>query len=179
MTSLAATVMQFKEALERLRKHPEFVAWEIENPEHYLAHGFLMRGGSFVEEWQIGFYNKKEDRIVVFTIGENVTKNPPSELFKKESGVKPLDIASVSTDAKEALDAAEKYRQEHFKAHVPQQTIVLLQHLQAGQVWNITFITEKFTVVNIKLDTTDLSVKSATCESLMGWGEAVKGERKR
>jgi hypothetical protein len=170
--------MQFKEALLALQANAAFKAWSAANPNNYLAHGFLMQGTQFANEWQIGFYNKSEDRIIVFTVGEDIRMNPPSELFKKDSGVLELVLADIWHDANDALAAAEEYRQEHYREHTPQQTILLVQRLKIGQLWNITFVTDTFSVCNIKLDTKDLTVKSASCESLMGWGTAVKGERK-
>lgn len=171
--------MRFKEALEKLQAHDEFRQWKEENPHHYLAHGFTMHDKQVKPGWQIGFYNTKEDRIVVFTIeGEDVTRNPPSELFKKDSGVKELVIEEVTSDIDEALAAAESHRAEKYKGHEPMKTIVLLQHLQRGQLWNISFVTNTFAVCNVKLDSKTLEVLDSSCETLLGWGQAVPGERK-
>jgi hypothetical protein len=170
--------MEFKEALAVLLRSPTFHAWQKENPDHYLAHGFVMHDKTVKQEWQIGFYNRKEDRIVVFAVGEEVTQNPPSEVFKKDSGVKELDVSKVHHDAEAALVAAHEHRQEKYKGHEPVKTIVLLQHLKQGQVWNISFVTNTFSVCNIKLDASSLEVLSSSCESLLGWGQTVPGTRK-
>lgn len=169
--------MKFSEAYNSLQKDPVFLDWQIDNPEHYMAHGFIMLGGQVVPEWQIGYYNKREDRIIVFTIGDAVTMNPPSEVFKKDSGVRELVLDGVY-DSEEALAAAEKVRKEKYKGHEPIKTIMLLQHLKQGQVWNITFVTQTFSVCNIKLEAETLTVLSDSCDSLLGWGSAVPGERK-
>jgi hypothetical protein len=171
--------MQFKESLAKLRADKTFLHWEQENPNHYLAHGFIMYDKHVRPGWQIGLYNRETDRIVVFSVDEHITQNPPSELFKKDSGVKELVIADVHTDADAALAVAEAQRAEKYRGHEPEKTIILLQHLKQGQVWNISFITSTFTVCNFKLDTKTLDVLSSSCESLLGWGEAVPGNRKK
>ena len=161
--------MQFKEALAKLKQDKLFRQWEKENPEHYLAHGFFMHDKQVQEEWQIGFYNKKDDRIVVFTVSDPVTKNPPSELFKRESGVQELLVEDIAVELDEALKLATSHREEKYRGHEPMKTIILLQKLKLGQVWNITFVTSNFTVCNIKLDTKTKAVLSSSCESLLGW----------
>jgi hypothetical protein len=170
--------MQFKEAHGILLRNPLFMEWQKENPDHFLAHGFIMSGGEVVPEWQIGYYNKREDRIIVFVIGETVTQNPPSELFKKDSGVRELFIDEITTDSDEALAAAEALRATKYKGHEPLKTMILLQHLQRGQLWNVTFVTNTFSVCNIKLDAKTLDILSDSCETLLGWGQAVPGNRK-
>ncbi len=171
--------MQLRDALKKLLESNEYREWHDKNPNHYLAHGFYMDGDEVVGEWQIGFYNKDDNRITTFALGEQITVNPPSELFQKESGVKELIAEAFESDSDEALDIANEHRKANFKGHEPTKTMILLQHLAAGQVWNITFITNKFAVCNVKVDAKTLEVISSSCESLMGWGHAEKGERKK
>ncbi len=177
--NLSVARMQFKQALEILRNSKEFLAWQAENPDHYLAHGFYMDDKQVIGEWQIGFYNRKEDRIVVFTVGNEITRNPPSEVFKKESGVRELHMDEIEADSDTALDVAHMLQKEKYPGNDAAKTIILLQHLAVGQVWNISFITQTYAICNVKVDTKSLEVVSSSCESLMAWGEAVKGERKR
>lgn len=170
--------MQFSQAYELLTHSALFKQWQSENPDHYLAHGFIMFGGDVKPEWQIGYYNRKEDRIIVFTVSDTVTMNPPSEVFKKDSGVKELFIDEINTSSTEALAAAEQLRATKYKGHEPIKTIILLQHLQRGQLWNVTFVTQTFAVCNIKLDAKTLEVLSDSLETLLGWGQAVPGNKK-
>lgn len=166
--------MNFKEALKQLEQSEKFQIWQKTNPDHYLAHGFRMFDGSEPQPWQIGFYNKGEDRIIVFTLDKELIQNPPSELFKKESGVSPLEVASITSDINEALEIADNHRKEKYKGNEPVKTIVLLQTLKTGQLWNISFITNTFAVCNIKIDSKSNKIISSACESLLGWGEQVK-----
>lgn len=163
--------MQFTDALKRLREDTAFAQWSNQNKDHYLAHAFFMKDAGIAPEWQIGFYNRPDDRIVVFTLGDEVRMNPPSEVFKKDSGVKELVEKDVLVEFEDALAAAEQHRLENYKAHTPIKTIVLLQKLKVGQVWNISFVTNTFTVCNVKIDTKTKKVLSASCESLLGWAK--------
>lgn len=171
--------MQLREALKKLLDSKEYREWHDANPDHYLAHGFYMDGDNVVGEWQVGFFNKHDNRITTFTLGNEITINPPSELFQKESGVRELITQAFESDSDEALDVANEHRKEKYKGHEPTKTMILLQHLEAGQVWNISFITNKFAVCNVKVDAKTLEIVSSSCESLLGWGHTVKGEREK
>ena len=172
--------MEFHAALASLEKNEVFTAWRAKHPKHYLVHGFLMLDPKVKSEWQIGYYGK-DDRIVTFVISDegSVTVNPPSEIFKKEKKVVELSAALVEIDLAEALEIATHYQQTHYKGHEPGQTMALLQHLERGQVWNITFITKTFAVCNIKIDAATAEVLHASCETLLAWGDAIPGERRK
>lgn len=163
--------MLFKEALTKLKQDAVFTAWNQENPDHYLVHGFIMHDKAVHEAWQIGFYNKKEDRIVVFTVEEPIMKNPASELFKKESHVQRLVEKDILFDSDEALVAAEAHRKQEYAKHEPLKTIILLQKLKQGQIWNISFVTKTFSVCNVKIDSKTKKVISSSCENLLGWAD--------
>lgn len=171
--------MSFHHALERLQQHEVFQAWREENPDHYLVHGFLMLGPDVKSEWQIGFYHPDADVISAFAVDDEgaVTMNPPSEAFKDTVVIRELDVNHVEHDVDRALADAEEHRAAKYRGHDPARTIVLLQHLERGQVWNITFVTSTFAVCNIKLDAKTHEIVHSSCETLLAWGDAQKGER--
>ena len=173
------SVMSFHHALERLQQHEVFQAWREENPDHYLVHGFLMLGPDVKSEWQIGFYHPDADVISAFAVDDEgaVTMNPPSEAFKDTVVIRELDVNHVEHDVDRALADAEEHRAAKYRGHDPARTIVLLQHLERGQVWNITFVTSTFAVCNIKLDAKTHEIVHSSCETLLAWGDAQKGER--
>ena len=70
---------------------------------------------------------------------------------KEDTNVKGLELKDVKVELEEALKVANKIRAEKYKVD-SSKIIVLLQKLDAGQVWNITYITNTLSTLNIKLD---------------------------
>jgi hypothetical protein len=173
--------MHFHDSLKKLHEHETFTNWRKDNPDHTLAHGFFMIDPKVKSEWQIGYYSPHDDRIVTFTIDEanTVVMNPPSEVFKKEAKVKALDPTQVTKDAEHAVHIAKNLQQTKYKGHEPTQIMVLLQHLDRGQVWNISMITQTFSIVNVKIDAQSNEVVADTCETLLAWGDAQPGELRK
>jgi hypothetical protein len=73
------------------------------------------------------------------------------KVFKKEeSNVNKLELNDVKVELEEALKTANKVRSEKYKVDYSK-IIVLLQRLDVGQIWNITYITNTLSTLNIKL----------------------------
>ncbi|NTV23229.1 MAG: hypothetical protein HGA85_02535 [Nanoarchaeota archaeon] len=142
----------FGEALARLLESEEYKTWKKENKHTYLVHGFVMIDPQVKEEWQLGFYSSKEDKVITFTLGDKITVNPAAEVLKEEGALIPLEADKVKFPLTEALAKCEALQKEKYKSHTPFKKIVLLQKLDLGQVWNITFVTNTFKVLNMKLD---------------------------
>lgn len=144
--------MEYTEALEKLKISDTFKEWKKSNAKSYLTHAFTMVDPGVKEEWQIGYYNPDEDSITTFAIADTITKNPESEAFKEEKKISGLDTEKVSVTFRQAMDSAEKIQKEKYSAHTAFKKIVILQNLDVGQVWNITYVTNTFKTLNIKID---------------------------
>ena len=87
---------QFKDALKSLESSKEFKDWKKKNPDAYLTHGFFVLEEAD-DNWRIGFYHKKDDKITSFIVGNKVTIEPEEEIFKKDKKVvQPLDSEKTS-----------------------------------------------------------------------------------
>jgi len=138
----------FLDALERLKKSAEFK--KLKGHE-ILIHGFIMVSDEKQSEWQIGYYNKENDKISTFIVGEKITKNPEAEMLKQEK-VNPLVLENITVDHLTALERAQACQRENYGSHEPLKIIVLIQNIAAGQVWNITYLTKTFKTINFKID---------------------------
>jgi len=166
---------RFEDALEhsfkRMEESAVFINWKKENREAYLAHAFNMVEGKKQSGWQFGYYIKSKDRVVTFFVEDVVKKSPESEIFKKdEKAVKKLELSKVKVGADRALELASGLQKEKYKGHEPQKEVVLLQTIDAGQVWNITFVTRTFDTLNIKICAESGEVKSDNLTSLFSFG---------
>ncbi len=144
--------MEFKEALKNLESSDEYKKWRNGDSGSYLSHAFTMADPSLKEEWQLGYYNKDSDAVTTFSVSGSVLKNPEAEVFKDEKKILPLDRGKVKLTYKEAIDKAENIQKEKYPAHSSFKKIVILQNLEIGQVWNITYITNTFKTLNMKID---------------------------
>jgi len=104
------------------------------------------------QEWQIGYYDPDADKITAFSVSDDVVKNPDSEVFKKDKKVLELEPSKVKITLDKTLEKAKKLQKTVYSQHTPVKKVVILQKLSLGQVWNVTYITQTFKTLNIKID---------------------------
>jgi hypothetical protein len=144
--------MNFLESLNKLKKSNIFIKWKNKNKNFYLTHGFLMIEPNCKKEWQIGFYNPKKDNIETFCVNEKVVKTPLEKVFKKKKKINELDLNKVKFEFEKASKQADEIQKTKYPKHNPVKKIFIIQNLDLGQVWNITYVTNTFNTLNIKLD---------------------------
>lgn len=143
--------MEFKKAVDRLLKSKEFKEWKHTCKNSHLAHGFISVDDN--DQWQIGYYNKETDKITSFVMGSEIVINPEENIFKEEhTEVKELDLDKINVDESKALEIAENLQQTYYSSDPPMKKILIIQNIDLGQIWNITFITRTFKTLNMKID---------------------------
>lgn len=161
--------MQIKQLIKQLEQSKEFKDWWKENTHLFLTHAFIMHDDEGKGDWQFGYYDEKEEKMTSFLADEEETKiSPPTEVFKKPgTKINPLDVDKVKIDLKHALETAEKLREKEYLQEGKERTIAILQNLDVGQVWNITFLTKTHKTLNIKVDSETGKIKEHTLSSLI------------
>jgi hypothetical protein len=160
--------MELKEAQAALEKSKVFKDFKKENPLSYLTHAFVMFDGEDRSEWQLGFYLKKKDLLVTFFILDEIKKSPESKIFKdNKKMLKELNLDKINHNLDEAMEKAKALQKEKYHNHLPVKSVVILQNLDEGQIYNITLITQDFNTINIKLDSATLEVKSEKICSIL------------
>lgn len=139
-----------KEEFEMLGKSAEFKTWKKTHSDSFLAYAFLMKG-VVKEEWQFGYYNPQKDTVTAFAVSEKIFMNPESEMFKEDS-VKKLDMEKVKISLDDSFKTVEELKKKDYPHFKTLQTMVILQNMKIGQVWNITFIPADYKVLNVKID---------------------------
>ena len=68
----------------KLVNSKEFQNWQKNNS--YLTHFYCQLNNSFKQltPWEIGFYNKKTDKITVFNVAQTIEIKPEDTAFKKQ-----------------------------------------------------------------------------------------------
>ncbi len=166
--------MKLSQIMDSLEKSKEYNEWKKSNASFYLCHVFFMTG----HDYQVGFFSPETDTMVTFDVDEsNVIKSPESEVFKEAEKVKALDLNKVKIDIDRAMEIAEEAREKDYKNEKKNKHIVILQNIKQGLLYNITFLTESFKTLNIKIDATNGSIISHNISSLISLGEGKKQQQ--
>ena len=143
--------MLFKQVVARLEESKEFKDWKKDRDDCYLAHGFISFGDN--SHWQIGYYNRKTDKITSFIMGPEIVVNPEENIFKEDhSEVRPLELDRIKISLEHALNTAEELQVKEYANDPVMKKIMIIQNIDQGQVWNVTFVTRTFKTLNIKVD---------------------------
>ena len=121
--------------------------------EFYLAHGFVTIDamGNPANDWQIGFYNKKT--MVVFTVGEKITREEFSEMFKHpDKEIDPLEFEKIKITFKEAFEKVQKMMETEYSRVRVAKGFVLIQMIEGNPIWNVTLLTNSLSAINIKIN---------------------------
>jgi hypothetical protein len=143
-----------------------------ENPHYYLVHIFkVMDDKTSKNSWQVGYYSKDTDKIVVFDYNEGIiTLNEPEEALKEDNYIQKLDLEEIKISADKALEISSEIIKKEYNGEIPTKHIFLLQNLpDHGNIWNITIVTMTFSVINIKIDSNNGAVLKHHRENLMNW----------
>ena len=161
--------MEVLKILKRLESDPEFKEWKQDNPDYYLAHIFFMVEPNKPFQFDIGFYHLEKNLMTTFLLSDSdIQIKPDQEIFKDpEHPIKELDPAQVKIEYDKAMKLSNQVQQEHYKADLPSKEIVILQNIPQGLVWNITFMTQTFKTLNIKIDAASGDIVGHKIHSLM------------
>ena len=146
--------MDLKPALKKLEESPEFKQWRKKSKSTYFSYAFRIPQ-EMPNEWQLGFYDRKSDKITTFVINEvDVKIRPEEEIFKKEdTKINEVQLGNVKITFDNAVMKAKEFQEKNFPKDRSIKTIAILQNLpELGNVWNITYVTESFNTLNMKID---------------------------
>ena len=166
--------MDLKPALKKLENNSDFKKWRKNNKSDYFSYGFKILQEMGSNDWQIGFYNKKKDKITTFMlVGDNIKVRPEEEIFKKDSmKVNEIEIEKIRLTFDDAIDAADKFQQKNFPKDKSIKTIAILQNItNLGNVWNITYITEALNTLNMKIDASTGKIMEHSISSVFSFGK--------
>tara|TARA_B100000315_G_C14230642_1_gene430768 strand:- start:108 stop:608 length:501 start_codon:yes stop_codon:yes gene_type:complete len=145
--------MDVKTALGILEKDKEFNAWVKKHKDFYFANAFVMlQGTEKIDSVQLGYCNKKGDKITSFIVDEKEVKMFTDEVFKRpESKVCAVKVEDVVVDIGDVLKKANGFREKKYPADVANKKVFILQNSDNGVIWNISFITDSLNVLNFKI----------------------------
>jgi hypothetical protein len=163
--------MDFKNTIVIVEESKEFKDFISKHPYYYLVHVFTIDDSENSDVWQIGYYSKNTDKIIVFEYHNDlISIHPEADALKKEEYIQPLDLKELTISKEDAVRICSSLLANNYSNELPSKTIILLQNLpEYGQVWNITIVTLALNVINIKIDATNGNVIKYTKENMMSW----------
>ncbi|MEK6949705.1 MAG: hypothetical protein AABX34_05765 [Nanoarchaeota archaeon] len=167
--------MEPQKTLKKLKESAVFAEWSKKNPDNFFSYALKILEGKEEQPWQLGFYLKEKDKMASFTINPgNIEMQKEEEVFKKpDMEVNPIDIKNVKLDFNKILEKAELFKKEKYPDELASKTIAILQNLESyGDIWNITFVTFSYNVLNLKLSAETGRVLYSHLESLMDFRQA-------
>ncbi len=162
--------MEIKDVIKKkIEADSEFKEWKNSNKNYYLVHCFKMLDPANRDEWQIGYYNSEKDKMITFIVEkDDIRMVPEKDIFRKEKEkIKEIDLKKVKLSLDKILEMAKDLMKKEYKGEMAMKTIILLQHLDVGQVWNLTFLTSSFKTLNIKIKSDDGKIVKHELTSLL------------
>jgi hypothetical protein len=153
--------------IEQVKASDVFKAWKEKHKDAFLGHVFVTVENEKPTGWQAGYV--EGEAIVPFSVvDDGVVKGERAEMFRKPGSepVKALDSSKVRVTLPSAVEKAIDHQREKYPAEQPQKTICILQHVDEGQVWNITFVTASFKTLNVRVDAASGKIVAAKLLSL-------------
>ena len=164
--------MELKQAFEKVSKSKEYKDLIKENNDIFFSYALMTIEKNEASSWQLGFYNKATDKITTFVIGKNeIAVQKEEEVFKKPGmEVKPIEMEKAKLKFNEIITKAEKFKKEEYPKETISKTISILQNLEDyGTIWNITFVTDSFKTLNMKINPENGEVLHHALEPLMSF----------
>lgn len=119
--------------------------------------------------WQVDYYNSKEDKMISFLVNDKI-KREESKIFKeKEAKVEKLEIDDIKIGLKEAFKSANKLHKDKYNNETINKKIVILQVVKKP-IWNITYLTASFNIINFKIDAVFGEIISDNISSALSLG---------
>lgn len=145
--------MDFHKALHTLTTSLSFKDWHQKHPKSFLAHGFLMLDEANKNTWQIGFYDEEPQRMTTFLVtGTKVEHTDEQEILQGPAPIQKLNPSEISIEAPKAIEIAKNCLTENYKKEMILKNFFIIQHAEGETIYNITYFTQTFKTINIKIN---------------------------
>ncbi|HLD97176.1 MAG TPA: hypothetical protein VI934_02430 [Candidatus Nanoarchaeia archaeon] len=147
-------------------------------------------------EWLVSYYDEADDTFTTFSTSGS-QRAAKEQAFKKGKSLPRLDAETVQVGILKCVELAEAVRTTSYKGEETSRIIIILQPLARSEilagnevsdgssaralpkgsirpVWNITYITASFNVINVKIDAESGKVLSHHLSGVMDFMQKDK-----
>lgn len=156
-----------KEILEKVTSSDVFKKWKKE--DNYLVSFFFMG-----DEWSVDFYSSKSKKITSFLVKESGTEKSKGEkaFQKEEKNIEELKLDEVKITLNQAKSIISEIKKEKAPQEDITKEIIILQKKKTP-VWNITYITSSFNVLNVKINAINKEILETKFEPIFSMKKTV------
>lgn len=163
--------MDFHKALHTLTNNLSFKHWHKEHNNAFLAHGFLMLDEANKDTWQIGFYDEQKQRMTTFLVnGNKVEHTDEQEILQGPAPIQKLDPSEIKIEAEKAMEIANKLVKEEYGKEMLLKHFFIIQHAEGSTIYNVTYFTQTFKTINVKIDAEDGKILKHNIQVLAEFG---------
>ena len=162
-------VDDFSEIYAKVVSSTDYVQFKEKHKGYVLAHGFVQLNKKFEVEkpWQLGFYSKENDNLAIFET--NPVKHLSfDEAFKDGGTIDELKFdPKTFKSTKDVLEIAKINLNEKHKGELVMNVIMILQSINSKPVYNMTFITQTFSMITMHVDALSGDIIKETKSSIL------------
>ena len=166
--------MELKDAIGILEKEASFNGWRGKHKDAFFAHAYVMEKPEG-REWELGYFDPHDNMMEMFTIKDSkVSHEGATPVARAENAppIKEVRMEEIQLTVGQAIERAEEIRKKEYSAEAPLRTFIIVQCIESGCIYNVTFFTKSFNVVNVKVSSKDGSVLRHSKEAMIsGFGK--------
>ena len=158
-------------SIKNLENSKEFKDYKNKNKNSYLTSAFLMTD---IDNWQIDYYNPTTRKLTSFLIRDKIKVKPESQALQEDNKtINELVINKIKIDYNKAIKIVDKFNKDKYPKEIPNKKIIVLQNLENyNHVWNITYITNSFKTLNVKINAVNGEIVSESLSSLINFNNS-------
>ena len=153
--------MNILEIIKKVETSDDFIDISELYEDLFLAHVFIMLDGDKLMDTQVGYYNPDNSKMTSFVLSDDeIQCLPETDVFQKPgTEIESVNKEHISLEFDEIKKLALGILSEKYKQS-PSKQIYILQNVQSRQVWNVTFLTNGFSTINVKIDSSSGEIVS-------------------
>ncbi len=156
--------MNITKEYSKIINSEEFKEFKNNNPDTFISSAFLDEKG-----WQFNFFYK--DKLITFSLNNEIINTEESEIYEKQKDLKELEIEKIKIDLEESQEIMLKVLEKENKKEEISKKIIILQQKEVP-FWNLTYITTALNVFNLKINAISGEILEQKFENIMNFKPA-------
>ena len=162
-------VEELRKDVDHLKQIKEFKEYRHKCPNSYLCAGFMMLENAKGGNWQIDYYCPDSDKITTFSLGSKLDMKEGKTFHKDKKKIDELNLENIDVGMKKALEIVSGLRDKNYPGEIATKIIIILQNLEKKEIWNITYLTSSFKLLNVNVDAQNGNVIKEKLESVLSF----------
>jgi hypothetical protein len=141
--------MNFKEALSKLKKSPEFKRFKKEHKDSYLCTGFFIIDSEGTNGTTQLNFQMRNEKIAAFSVGEDINVKIEDLMIREKI---PKLKESINKDIDDLQGILKRQIKEKDIRGKISKVMAILTNDGKNEIWNVTCFLELMQIINIHVD---------------------------